>query len=205
MGLKSHPCAFARPHPTREKLLKLTVAALAALGALVIAPAAASASPCAGEPTSSQVFADFHDRDMYFLAPGGDFESGAGWDLRDGAEVHFDGSNSALALPGGSTAISPPICVAQGYPHGRMYGATASDRKARVEVDVIYDGEHGVDSADLKLRDTELAPTDRFLLDETAFGLDPITGAASVRLVFESTGVSTALIDDVYIDPRARN
>ena len=186
--------------------MKLTVAAFAALGALALAPAAASASACPDEPPSSQVFSAFGDLDNYFLAPGGDFEAEAGWTLSDGAAIVAGSSGSVLALPEDATAVSPPICVAQGYPHGRMFGATTSTRRdAKVRVAVIYDGEHGKDSAKLKLRDTALTPTNRFALDETAFGLDPVTGTATVRLAFESAADATALIDDVYIDPRARN
>lgn len=186
--------------------MKKTAAALAALGALALAPAAANASACPGEPPSSQVFAGIGDTDMYFLAPGGDFESQAGWTLRDGAAVAREGFNASLRLPEGAAAVSPPICVAQGYPHGRMYGATTSTRReARVGVAVIYDGEHGVDSTSLRLSRTRLTPTSRFQLDESAFGLDPVTGTASVRLVLENDGDTTALVDDVYVDPRARN
>lgn len=186
--------------------MKITVAALAAVGALALAPAAASASGCPDEPASSQVFAAFGDLDNYFLAPGGDFEAEAGWTLRDGAAVTAAGANSVLSLPEDASAVSPPICVAPGYPHGRMYGASGSVRHdAKVDVDVIYDGVRGEGSAKLKLRDSALAPTGRFGLDETRFGLDPETGTATVRIVFEGAGKATALLDDVYIDPRARN
>ena len=61
------------------------------------------------------------------------------------------------------------------------------------------------ESTRLRLRDPRLSPTDRFALDETAFGLDPVTGTATIRLVFDSVGDRAALVDDVYIDPRARN
>jgi hypothetical protein len=76
--------------------------------------------------------------------------------------------------------------------------------KARVRVEVIYDGEQSEESNTLKLAPGSLAPTDRFALDERAFGLDPVTGNATVRLVFKSRGLATAIVDDIYIDPRAR-
>jgi hypothetical protein len=151
---------------------------------------------------SSQTFLTYGDADLYFLAPGGDFNLRApDWVLEDGASA----TGSALELPAGATATSPAICVAQGYPHGRMLGAAVGERaKARVRVGVIYNGDQREGSTKLKLRG-EMAPTERFALDESAFGLDPVTGTASIKLVFESAGPATALLDDVYIDPRARN
>jgi hypothetical protein len=193
--------------------LRKTVLACAALAAAAFAPSVAQASEaqqgCPDEPPSSQVFWDHDaDPDFYFLAPGGDFAANSGWDLDGGATM----VNGALAMPLGAKAVSPPICVRQGYPHGRMYGAASGLftnlpgdlGKARLRVDVIYDGERGEESNTLKLSAGALMPTDRFVLDERAFGLDPVTGNATVRLVFKSRGLATAVIDDVYIDPRAR-
>jgi hypothetical protein len=70
---------------------------------------------------------------------------------------------------------------------------------------VIYDGDEGIASDKLKLRGGLLEPTSTFALDESAFGLDPVTGNASIRLVFTGKSLVPALIDDVYIDPSARN
>jgi hypothetical protein len=187
--------------------LRKSVAALVVLGALAFGPAAAQASSgCPNEPPSSQVFLDYGDSDLYFLAPGGDFESSSDWTLLHGASVTAGGSNSSLTLPPGALAISPPICVGQNYPHGRMFGAAVGGReRARLDVDVVYDGSWGFGYNTLKLRGDDLSPTERFLLDESAFGLDPITGASSVRLVLVSGGPSTAVVDDINLDPRARN
>ena len=181
--------------------MRKTLVPLAVLGLLALAPAAAQASSCPGEPPSSQVFSAYDgDPDFYFLAPGGDFGAGApAWSLDDAFTY-----GSALVLPPGSSATSPPICVSKGYPHGRMYGGGFGLGKTKVKVDVIYDGEESVESTKLTLNKFELEPTDRFSLDESAFGLDPVTGNASVRLVFTPSG-GTAVIDDVYIDPRMRN
>lgn len=186
--------------------MRKSVVALVVLGTLALAPGAAQASSCPNEPPSSQVFIDFGDQDNYFLTPGGDFESTPDWALYNGASVTSDGDNSSLALPAGAVAVSPPICVGDGYPHGRMFGAAVGGRqKARLDVGVVYNGSWGFDSTTLKLRGSDLAPTSRFLLDETAFGLDPISGTSSVRLVLVSSGPSTAVVDDINIDPRARN
>jgi hypothetical protein len=185
--------------------LRKTVVSFIALGAMALAPAAAHASACPDEPPSSQVFSAYDgDPDFYFLAPGGDFDSATAWTLSHGAAVVSYRGDSLLALPYGASAVSPPICVGKGYPHGRMYGAGLGFL-SKVAVEVIYDGDEGVSSDKLKLRGGLLAPTSRFALDERAFGLDPVTGSASIRLVFTAKSLVPALIDDVYIDPSARN
>jgi hypothetical protein len=199
--------------PGKETTLRKTVLACAAVAAAAFAPSVAQASEagqgCPGEPPSSQVFWDYDaDSDFYFLAPGGDFAANSGWDLDDGATR----INGVLAMPAGSEAVSPPICVRQGYPHGRMYGAASGLfaslpgdlGKAKLRVEVIYNGDEGTESGTLKFSAGSLKPTDRFVLDERAFGLDPVTGNATIRLVFKSRGIATALVDDVFIDPRAR-
>jgi hypothetical protein len=186
--------------------LRKLIVSFVALGALALVPAAAQASSCPGEPPSSQVFSAYDgDPDLYFLAPGGDFDSAATWNLSHGAAVVPYAGDSVLALPYGASAVSPPICVGQGYPHGRMYGAGLGFLPSKVAVEVIYNGDEGVESDRLKLRGGSLAPTSRFALDESAFGLDPVTGNASIRLVFTAKSLVPALIDDVYIDPSARN
>lgn len=185
--------------------MRKTVVSFIALGVIALAPAAAEAS-CPGEPPSSQVFSAYDgDADYYFLAPGGDFSSPVTWTLDGGASVVSYGGDPVLALPYGASALSPPICVRQGYPHGRMYGSGLGILPARVGVEVIYNGDEGEDAEKLKLRGGPLVPTARFTLDESAFGLDPVTGNASVRLVFTSRTLFPALVDDVYIDPSARN
>jgi hypothetical protein len=76
--------------------------------------------------TFTQAFASFGDLHWYTLAPGeavNDF-SGTGWTLSGGAAVKSstlnDGTTTrVLDLPAGSTALSPPMCVASNYPTGR--------------------------------------------------------------------------------------
>lgn len=78
-------------------------------------------------PTLTQPFAPFGDRNYYTLAPGESDSNftGDGWMLLNGANITSatlaDGSTtgSVLDLPGGSMAISPPMCVASNYPTAR--------------------------------------------------------------------------------------
>jgi hypothetical protein len=48
-------------------------------------------------------------------------------------------------------------------------------------------------------------PTETFPLGSERFELDPETGLGEIRLRFTTVGPASALVDGVYIDPRARN
>ena len=91
-------------------------------------PAAASAdglnlglNGCPAQ-TIEHPFARWLDNSNYVLAPGGTFEGAMdGWKLTGGAKVvagsepfaaHGAGEKNALSLPSGSSATTPPICVA---------------------------------------------------------------------------------------------
>ena len=195
----------------------MRIAIAAALGLLVVmlSAAPASAADCPGEAPREQPFLEWGDDGSYFLAPGGDFDSSAsGWTLQRGASVVADASpdgwGASLSLPAGGSATSPPICVAPGYTHGRMFGqATGALRGlgSLIRVDVL--------EADTNARvgrlpsllgvDRRWDATRRFGLDEDDFDLDPQTGLGAVRVKLTTLGPATSLIDGVYIDPRARN
>ncbi|HEY1522825.1 MAG TPA: hypothetical protein VGF70_07410 [Solirubrobacteraceae bacterium] len=123
------------------------VAILAAAVAAMALPAAASAAPnpppppdwiaatlgtttyvppTCTDPTLTQPFQSFGDQNYYVLAPGESPSNfaGDGWTLLAGANITTstlsDGTTgSVLDLPGGSMAISPPMCVASNYPTAR--------------------------------------------------------------------------------------
>ncbi|MFL5822830.1 MAG: hypothetical protein ACJ764_05240 [Solirubrobacteraceae bacterium] len=84
-------------------------------------------SSCA-DPQLSQPFADgWSDSAYYALAPGQDDSSFTGnhWFLWNGANITsttlLNGNpGSVLDLPGGSLAVSPPMCLAYNYPTARM-------------------------------------------------------------------------------------
>ena len=192
--------------------MKTALVAVACLLTALIASSSAQAATCAGEGTHSQRFADWGDDGDYFLAPGGDFESSSpAWTLQRGATVGDAayGAGAALSLPPGASATSPPICVAPGYTHGRMFGAATGSGRVLgsiVKVDVL-DADSGSRPSRLGLLrfDRSWDPSDRFLLGEDDFDLDPDTGLGEVRLRFTTIGPAQALLDDVYIDPSARN
>lgn len=75
------------------------------------------------DPVLTQPFLNVGDTNWYTLAPGetaGSF-NGGGWTLTGGASIEAgqNGAGSALNLPSGSQAISPPMCVASDYPTAR--------------------------------------------------------------------------------------
>jgi hypothetical protein len=94
----------------------------------------------------SQPFGSFGDFHWYTLAPGeavGNF-TGSGWTLRGGAAIvgaalGAGRSGEVLDLPAGSSADSPPMCVASNYPTGRAMIRDVVDT-AGVRFAVSYEG-----------------------------------------------------------------
>jgi hypothetical protein len=190
-------------------LKKAIVCALVVLGTLLVAPYA-QASACPGEPPSSQPFLSYGDDNLYFLAPAGSFDAGApGWALDGGATVASAPSGvpgPSLVLPSGASATSPPICVARGYTHARMFGQAVvgpGPDRAKLQVDILY-GTSEYRSLALAL-DADWEPTRQFSLGQGNFDLDPVTGTGQIQLRFSALGPATGVVDDVYIDPHARN
>lgn len=182
------------------------VGLLVVLGALAFAPAAL-ADECPGQPPMEQPFAAWGDNGDYFLAPGGDFGPSNSWTLADGASVRGGLSpateNDSLVLPPGSSALSPTICVADGYRHARMMGAAVGSASTKVGVEVLYGT---VDEATRGVRVSDSwDATRQFLLGQTDFLLDPVTGLGQIQLRFTSVGPGTAVLDDLFIDPTARH
>ena len=202
-------------------MLTKTAAAVALIGSLLVAPSALASDPaptpdagygvCADQAPSENPFLSWGDTGTYFLTPGGDFEAAsASWALADGASLQTgyspEGWGTSLNLPEGATALSPPLCVADNYTHGRMFGQadhTARKARARVEVDVLYSS-GDTDSADVRVHE-DWDATRRFRFDVDEFEIDPITGTDSIQLMFEGEGPAGAVLDGVYVDPTHRH
>lgn len=195
--------------------MRLAIAAALGLLVAMLSAAPAAAADCPGQAPAEHPFLEWGDDGSYFLAPGGGFESTeAGWTLQRGAAVVGDaapdGWGASLSLPAGGSATSPPICVAPGYTHGRMFGqATGALRSfgALIRVDVVDANTNARVGRLPSLLgvDRRWDPTGRFVLDEDDFDLDPATGLGAVRVKLTAYGPASSLVDDVYIDPRARN
>ena len=189
----------------------LAVVASPALAAnaptLMTAPATAG---CAA-PALTSALAAFGDWRSYFLAPGGDFETGArGWTLTGGATtstgsspLRLGAARKSLRLPAGATATSPAFCVDLNYPTFRFF---STQGKAPLSVDVIYPalgtrkprattitgGATGWTLA----KDVDLRPT--VVTKDAGWRL------VQLRYVADKALNGDWLVDDVLIDPKMR-
>ncbi len=134
-----------RIRPVRSFRSKLAVTSVAAL--LVLAVSAAGAQACSYSG-AGPVFAPWGDQHSYALAPDGGFEGGgAGWSLRGGAQViagnesyylNSAADSRSLALPAGSSASSPPICMSIDTPSFRLLARNGGDPSSRLRVEAVY-------------------------------------------------------------------
>jgi len=169
------------------------------------------------DPTS-QPFAAWGDSAFYKLASNGGFENGAaGWTLAGGAQVV--GGNEAfavsgtgarsLALPGGSSATTAPMCVSLLSGKMRFFVRNSGSSDARLRVRVLYKG--GVGSllgglgSTLGVADVGTITAGRSWQPSPQIAM--LGGAlplltTSVQFRFQPVGASGAWqIDDVYLDP----
>jgi hypothetical protein len=202
---------------TTHRILK-ACAASAALLALAI-PATASAGPLTDNAPAcdsqvlGQPFLPWADVASYTLNPGGSFENGAaGWSLSGATPVSGNepfqvtgaGDGNSLSLPGGSSAVSAPICVGIEHPDIRFF-ANASSATARLSVEVLFEDAAGnVLSAPIGsvTGSNGWAPTAPFPIVANLLPLLPGNHTA-VAFRFHSCGGSFR-IDDLYVDPYQR-
>jgi hypothetical protein len=164
---------------------------------------------CPGQ-TFSQPFAALGDNNLYTLVPGSEFNNPPeGWELSGGAQVVAttlpDGSEgSALNLPSGSVAVSPPVCVTLKYPTARVYAQTA-EGNASVGVSVSYPET----KSELKPRQVgELESAQGSWELSAPFRVRPRLagkeeGTRQVRFIFTAGGSGTStLLYGLYVDPR---
>jgi hypothetical protein len=185
------------------------------LAALVVAPSAFGAS--CGYTGATQVFEPWDDPHHYVLAPDGGFEAGAeGWSLSRGAAVvtgnesHYLRSaddSRALDLPAGSSAASPPICVALDTPVMRTMVRNTGDPRSRLRVEVNYKLLGLVRTTVVKdvRAGSSWAPSPYI---SPTLGLSTIVGTiipAAVEVRFRPLDSSGDWqIDDFYVDPHSR-
>ena len=169
------------------------------------------------DPEVAPLLQGFKDRDLYFVAPGGDFEDGAeGWKLDGGATIA--GGSSAFAplgsgqhslrLRAGSAATSPAFCVDERYPRFRVTVGQLGVRKAKVRVSVVYPGlaKNVRKEADIDGDEKSRWRLSKRLALKPTHGLK-VGGWRLVALRFEvlkdEEGADTR-IDDILVDPLRR-
>lgn len=183
----------------------------------VTAQSTAETQQTCRDPEVAPLLSAFKDDDLYFLAPGGDFEHGTdGWTLEGGATnaggstvfSPFGSGDHSLRLPAGSAATSPAFCVDERFPHFRVSIGQLGENRADVRVSVVYPGlkDNVRKAADVPAEDKQPWKLSKKL------NLDPQRGLKRrawrlVALRFEvlkSDDGSDARVDDVLVDPRMR-
>jgi hypothetical protein len=193
----------------------LGAGALATLALLLAAPVAAQASAgCADQPSSTP-FAPWGDDASYVLAPDGGFENAAsGWSLDDGAAVQdgnqdtqaaAGGDQSSLALPAGSEATTPPICIDIAHPTIRFFARNTGSPSSALGVSVVYRGLLGIPLT-LPIgtvgAGSDWAPSDQV---PVLVNLLTLLHSSNVQLQFTPLdGGGDWSIDDVYVDPYSK-
>lgn len=176
----------------------------------------ATEETCA-DPHVAPLLAPFGDDNLYFLAPGGDFEDGGqGWTLEGGAEVAFGsgafaplgGGQRSLRLPDGAAATSPAFCVDERFPKFRLTVGQLGTEKAKVRVSVVYPG---LEKNVRREKDLDAPADERWKLSK-ALDVKPLHGrkrggwrlvALRVEIRKSADGADTR-IDDILVDPKMR-
>jgi hypothetical protein len=195
-----------------RKLIAIATAALA------ISAAWAGAAQACNYTGADQVFKPWGDQHSYVLAPDGGFEAGGlGWYLGGGAKavsgneaffLNAPSDKSSLALPAGSTAISPPICMSLDTPGFRLVARNSGDPSSGLRVEATYAllGLVRTKTVSTVYSSSTWAPSQQM---STVLSLSTIVGtvipsAIQIRITPLGSGGQWQ-VDDLYIDPFARH
>jgi hypothetical protein len=184
-------------------MMRPLLAAAGALAALALAAPQARAA-CPAQPLD-RTFLPWLDPALYQPAPDSGFEQGGAWTLAGGAAIvdgnqpYLAGSKS-LALPGGSSATTAPVCVTLAHPTVRFFARNTGSASAPLLVTVKFKTPAGLPvelPVGSVLAGAAWQPTvplplvGNLLSDEVRFTFTPAPGSAWQ-------------IDDVYIDPYSK-
>jgi hypothetical protein len=177
---------------------------------------AGTALSCA-DPVIENPFLPFGDDLDYVLAPNGSFESNGGWRLDDAEiidgddpfDLRSDPDERMLSLSERSEATSALMCVDPSYPTFR-FPVRATGRRAHIVVEVAYPWSRW--GSDFRRSDSFRVDGDEGWTISPHLDLDPERGGSgpgwrpmAIRLSARNGfGDAGAVLDDVYVDPRAR-
>lgn len=199
------------PISSRNRFAALLTTALLALAVFATSSQACSYS---GAET---VFSPWGDQRHYVLAPDGGFEAGGpDWQLNRGAAVvggnesyylNDAGDSKSLSLPPGSSAVSPPVCMAIDTPSFRLVARNGGDPSSKLRVEAVYKllGLVRTKTVATLSAGSTWAPTQSV---STVLTLSTVVGtlipsAIEIRFTpLDSSGQWQ--VDDVYIDPFRR-
>lgn len=188
---------------------------LAAVTALTIA---AAAVPAAGAGSllglnndcgaATQPFARFGDSRLYTFGANGGLESGStGWSLSGATVVkgnetyyaHSSADKYSLALPAGSTAVTPQLCMGTTSTVLRFFDRSGNGGTVRVQIVL-----RNLLGSVLGVVDwTTIAGSSAWQASPSLLNLDSLMGllgVSSIQLKFTALA-GTTQIDDVYVDP----
>ncbi|HVD39135.1 MAG TPA: hypothetical protein VNC15_09915 [Solirubrobacterales bacterium] len=197
-----------------NSLRKLMLVAVAALTTVALSAASAQACSYSG---AEQVFQPWGDHSNYVLAPNGGFEAGGlGWYLGGSAKV-VDGNESfflndstdtkSLALPAGSSAVSPPICMSIDTPSFRLLARNSGAPASYLKVEATYPllGLIRTKTLSTVKSGPNWAPAQQM---STVLTLSTIVGTlipSAVQIRITPVGSGSWQVDDLYVDPFARH
>ena len=182
------------------------------IAALGLAAYTSVAQAACAYPDAEQVFAPWKDKGWYQLAPEGSLEGGGtGWTLQGGAALvadpearNLDGvqEETAVSLPYGASATSPPFCVDATTPNFRFMLRNLGDDGGKLGVTVTY--ENTVDV--IKARNSNVLASDEAWEPSRPLKLDTGKEPERVaRITFTADDPKgDYLVDDLYVDPFAR-
>lgn len=187
------------------------------VGALALAFSAAGAQACS-YTGAEQVFRPWGDSSSYVLAPNGGFESeGLGWGLSGGAKtvegnesfyLNDSGDSRSLALPAGSAAVSPPVCMSIDTPSFRLLARNTGNTSSGLRVEAVFPllGLIRTKTVSTVYGGSDWAPSQQM---STVLTLSTIVGTlipSSVQIRITPVGSGgNWQVDDLYIDPFARH
>ena len=171
-----------------------------------------------GNQVESQPFARWGDTANYVLVPGGAFEAGSpAWTLSGRAGV-VAGNESyyvrntadkrSLALPSGSSALSPAVCTSIYHPTLRLFVKNSGSASSRLKAEVLYPGPLG-DVQVAKVGDlsgtSAWQPTPELPLTVTNVLATLSLGRTAIAYRFTpEDSLGKWSVDDVYVDPRMK-
>ena len=164
----------------------------------------------------AKVFAPWQDSANYLLSPNGGFEFGStGWSLSGGAgivsgnEPFYPTGTHSLALPSGSTATSPTVCLGSSQLYIRMFGkdlgGTDSGLRVRIQFYGLLNNLLGFKDFAVFPGGKDWAPTGQVQSSGgllTPLPVVSLLSSTSARIQITPLGTGSRWqIDDVYIDP----
>ena len=159
----------------------------------------------------SRVFLPWLDPMGYSLAPEGDLSATDGWQLSGTSLVAdhdpWTSGSVALALPGGSSAATPSMCVGLVNPTIRFFVNDGAGRASDLRVDLVYESVLGGTTtttlARVRTSGPGWQPSPPIMIGANLFSAITAGGYATVAFVLTPEGASAGSweVDSLYVDP----